>query len=248
MLLDQSSITSGSNDTTNNLTEEDYYDDEEDEAEEEPETTTKTLPTAYDVKDAETNDIFDKLPKSVLKLAEKIELSQNKLRLIANPRLKEHSELQKGLVESIAPLSLDQAKIKVAQKIRDLETGYLIQSESGDSYWYSGDTDKREIIKSNRVAVKFIDHLDIMGTGLKFLETLTGHKLGKGEFKYTKKIIENTEKHRIDIIKSCNSDIRELNSLNQDVLKPAQIVIQNMIQKTYDELEIAKQKQDMMKI
>ena len=36
----------------------------------------------------------------------------------------------------------------------------------------------------------------------KFLQDITGHKLAKGEFEYTEKHIENTEKHRIEIIKS----------------------------------------------
>jgi seryl-tRNA synthetase len=76
---------------------------------------------------------------------------------------------------------------------------------------------------------------------------LTGHKLENGEFRYTKEIIENTKNHRIDIIKSCNADYRELDTLLSDILKHIQMVVGDMIPKIYDELDIVKQKQEMMK-
>ena len=61
----------------------------------------RTLPTAYDVKEAETTTTT-----------------------------KEEKDI-------------------VAQKIMDLETGYLIHSEKGDTYYY-GDPDKRDLIKGTK--------------------------------------------------------------------------------------------------
>ena len=176
--------------------------EEDDETEEEPETTTKTLPTVHDFKYAETNDIFDKLPKPVVKLAEKIELSPNKLRLIANPRLKEHPELQKDLVKSIAPLPIDKARILVYQTIRDLETGALFKS--GENYHVH--THLRDKIDDNKIEYTPYKHyFEIMKHSNELLKDLTNHPLTKGEYDYKKDHINYSAQHRIDIVKNLDS-------------------------------------------
>ena len=109
------------------------------------------------LKDVELEDgskiEFDQLPKPVLRFAERIELSPTKLELIAKQSkktiLKEHPQIQKQLVEAIAPLTIDQAKHTIFQKIRDLENGYL--KLEGDHY-FKGDSKQREIVK---VVIKF---------------------------------------------------------------------------------------------
>lgn len=199
-----------------------------------------------EIEKEEPKIMFDQLPKPVLRLAEKIELSPNKLKIIANPRLKDHPELQKGLVQSISPLSLDQAKIKVAQKIRDLEDGYLIKGDN--SYFYSGKpASEREIIKSNTdKVVDYIDCLEIMKNVFNLSQSLTGHKLEKGEHEYTKEIVDNTKEYRFKIAKSCNEDIRQLRSYAEsfEVIRRA---LTDMLEILTKEMDVAYKNQDIMK-
>ena len=105
------------------------------------------------------------LPKPVLRLAEKIELSPTKLQLIVDYSnksiLKDHHQIQKDLVEVIAPLTIDQAKHTISQKIRDLEIGALVKTGQ-DSYTL--DYDNREKIpkKVDRVKHPIEYFLEIM--------------------------------------------------------------------------------------
>jgi hypothetical protein len=158
-----------------------------------------------------------KLPKSVLRLAEKIELPPTKLELIANYSnksiLKDHPQIQEKLVKAIAALSIDEAKHAISQEIRDLETGAAVKIER--SYYF--DSTKREKIPKKverekhpiEIYLEFLDKIDeIMYLG-------TGHKLEEGEFSYEPNHIEYSENYRIKILSDINTN--QLYKFEQDI-------------------------------
>ena len=65
--------------------------------------------------------------------------------------LKDHRPIQEDLVKSIAPLTIDQAKIEISQAIRDLETGAIKKIEGQSSYIIDHDVREKIPKKVDRV-------------------------------------------------------------------------------------------------
>lgn len=234
--LEQSSIISGSDDT---IVDDDHLEEEWNQNKK------KEYQEYLEIKQ-KTEKIKKQLPEDVVKNTEQVELSVSKLAMLIHPRLKKQPKLQEALVYKIKDLSPQKARDIVHQTIHNLETGYVKEDEGNYTVY---DIDKKENIKENiKIGKQPVDYyFDIIRGFHKILLILTGHELTERELHYTKEIIEYTENHRFKILKSLDSDVRQLNTLYLDYLKPAKLVIDDMMKKIEDELEISKQKQDMMK-
>ena len=157
------------------------------------------------------------LNKDIYDYANERELSPDKKLMLTNPRLQKHTKIQESLINDLVLRSNNEAKNIVAQKSSDLETGYSVPSESGQSYYY-GDSDKRDLIKGKVVKDPAFAFLDIVKSGHKLCEELTGHKLERSEFNYTDDHFKYTKEYRQEIIRN-NNDKRSLIALiNQLVL------------------------------
>jgi hypothetical protein len=196
------------------------------------------ITTTYDLKDAETNEqsfvvdlpppepevqdpkiipFIGQLPKPVLRLAEKIELSPTKIKMIAEYSnksiLKDHPKIQKNLVEDIAPLTMDQTRIEISQAIRDLETGAIQKIEDQNSY--VRDYDLREKIpkKVDRPKHPIEYFLELMDKIDEILYIGTGHKITRDDdvSSYEPKHIDATQKHRFAMLNEM--DGRQINML-----------------------------------
>lgn len=130
--------------------------------------------------------IVVKLQPEILKKAEAKGLNINKKNMLINKKLNEHSIIQKSLIDEIAYKPEKEARVIVAQKIRDIETGALVKTGK-DSYTI--DFDKREKIDTRINAVKSSvqKYLEILDEAHDFMYLLTGHKIARGESEYEKK-------------------------------------------------------------
>jgi hypothetical protein len=155
------------------------------------------------------------LPKSVPRLAEKIELSPTKLELIANYSnksiLKDHRPIQEKLVKAIAPLTIDQAKVEISQTIRDLETG-AIQKIEGQSSYVMDYTAREKIPKKvDRVKQPIEYYLELVDKINDVIYVGTGHKLTEDETYYEPNHIDATQRHRFAILNKL--DEKQINML-----------------------------------
>ena len=156
------------------------------------------------------------LSKDIYDYATERKLSADKKFMLTNSRLQKHPKIQESLINDLVLRSNNEAKNIVAQKISDLETGYLVPSESGQSYYY-GDPDKRDLIKSKVVKDPAFAFLDIVKSVHKLCEDLTGHKLERSEFNYTEDHFKYTKEYRQEIIRG-NNDKRSLMVLNNQLV------------------------------
>jgi hypothetical protein len=204
------------------------------------------------------NKILEQLPKDVVEYANKDgELSTNKLEMLLTKNIKQYPELQKHLIDKIkdtkrimeeVKISDNKAKEIVEQTNRDIETGYLRPSETGKVFTYSGDPLKRDVIKGNKTEAKepydyYRDSHDVIK---KLLYLLTGYKKDEHEY-YTKDIINNTNNHRLYIVKSINSEFRELYGYDERFIKPLKMAIDDIHKKLNNEMDSAERKQEMIK-
>lgn len=206
------------------------------------------ITTSYDVKDPEIDEenkpFTDQLPKPVLRLAESIELSPTKLELIAKQSkktiLKEHPQIQKQLVEAIAPLTIDQSRHTIFQKVRDLETGYLKLNDNGQ--YVKGDSKHREIVKGGDKVLEPIQvaHMDITKSINEFLFRMTDRSITHGEFEYNRNIIKNTKDYRLSVIKV--ADKRTLTSFEDYFILVSDIALEmlELIQQEFDSRDMKK--------
>ena len=178
-------------------------------------------------------EIEKQLPEEVVKYAKSVGLSNSKLELLNHKRLKkEHPEFLKSIIGQIEDKSDRVARDKIAQKVIDIETGYIVKEGNNGSYVYSGkDARDREIIKSN--TDKIIDlppaiELDIVRYCNRIIFLITGRALTRGETEYTKEIIDKNKERRYKIVKSCDGNMRELNNLYEP-LTLAKHVITDML-------------------
>jgi len=224
-----------SNDTINNLQEKDEH--------------IVNITTSYDIKDVDTTtaeetvvepsiivdlpspepelqdpkiiNFVGQLPKPVLRLAEKIQLSSTKLELLAkysrtSTILRDHHQIQKNLVEAIASLTIDKAKIVISQKIRDLETGALVRTGQ-DSYTLA--YDKREKIPKKPDTPKHpvLYFLELMDKIDEVLYIGTGYKITRDDdvSSYEPNHIAATQKHRFAMLNEM--DGRQINMLQDKI-------------------------------
>ena len=176
-------------------------------------------PPEPELKDPKIKQFVDQLPKPVLRLAEKIELSPNKLELIkkysSTSILKDHHQIQKNLVENIASLTIDQAKHTISQKIRDLETG---ATERIDGSYYFDSTKQEKIPKkTDRVKHPIEYFLELMDKIDELLYVGTGHKITRNDdvSSYEPNHIAATQKHRFAMLNAI--DGRQINMLEDKI-------------------------------
>ena len=207
-----------------NITTSQYNTQDAQETEEKPSSLVVDLPPPEpELQDPKITTFVGKLPKSVLRLAEKIELSPTKLELIANYSnrsiLKDHRKIQETLVKEIAPLSKDDAKLEVAQAIRDLETGAIIKDQGSYVMNYCA----REKIpkKVDRVKQPIDYYLDLGDKIEEIMYLLTGHKLNEDETFYEPNHVDRTEKHRQDMVNELDERQKNLLYDNAEVLSDA---------------------------
>ena len=156
--------------------------------------------------------IVVKLQPDILKKAEAKGLNINKKNMLINKKLNEYSIIQKSLIDEIAYKPEKEARIIVAQTIRDIETGALVKTGE-DSYTI--DFDKREKVDKKiqrekypiEYYLEFLDKIDeIMYLG-------TGHKINREDeiSSYEPNHVDATQKHRFEILN--NLDGRQISSL-----------------------------------
>ena len=194
-------------------------DEQQKEETKEPSIVVDLPPPEPEVQDPKIIPFVGQLPKPVLRIAEKIELSPTKLELLAKYSstsvLRDHHQIQKRLVEDIAPLTIDQAKHTISQKIRDLETGATERIEG--SYYF--DSTKREKIpnKVDRVKHPIEYFLEIMDKIDEVLYIGTGYKITRDDdiTSYEPNHISATQKHRFAMLNEM--DGRQINMLQDKI-------------------------------
>ena len=157
-----------------------------------------------ELQDPKITMFVGKIPKSVLRLAEKIELSPTKLELIVEYSkksiLKDHRPIQETLVKSIASLTIDQAKIEISQAVRDLETGAIEKIEGQNSYVMNYDQREKIPMKVDRVKHPIENYSDLLTKFRELMHLGTGHKLTEDESCYEPNHIHATQKHRFALL------------------------------------------------
>lgn len=135
----------------------------------------------------------------VQKHIQKIGLRMDKRIMLTHTKLREHPNLQIALATRIKGLSPSKARLEVAQKIRDLETGAVVKS--GESYtFYESKREKIDTrIQIEKSSVQ--NYLEIIDRIQNMMFLITGHKRTKGETLYTKEHVDLSEFHRLDILK-----------------------------------------------
>jgi hypothetical protein len=208
----------------------------ETEGEESPLLTVDLPPPEPEIQDPKITPFVGELPKPVLRLAEKIELSPNKLELIKkyshiSSILKDHPKRQERLVEKIAPLTIDEAKTEIAQEIRDLETG---ATEKIDGSYYFDSTKREKISKKvEREKTLFECYLDFMKALEQVMYLGTGHKLEEGKISYEPNDVQYSENHRIKILSDMITN--QLYKFEQDI-EAAKDLFENWEHLIIDEL------------
>ena len=144
------------------------------------------------------------MPLSTLKYAEKKGLTTLQKILLTHSKLKQHTEIQKDLVNDLAKTKdIKESRIAVYQTIRDLESNALFKSGKG----YVVHTFLRDRVdEHNKLEyTPYKSYFGIMKHSIELLKALTGHQFGQGEYEYTKDHINYSAQHRIDIMKTLDS-------------------------------------------
>lgn len=88
---------------------------------------------------------------------------------------------------------------------------------------------------------------DIKKSCLSILKALTSHPLTAWETTYTSKMIDTSKDHRLSVVKSLDSDYRELIDFRNNALMPAKYALEDMIKTVDEEIETARRKKDIIK-
>ena len=188
--------------------------------------------------------------EDIMEKAEEEGLSTKKKILLTHSKLRKYPQLQKNLIEKIKDKKIDEHKARniVHQTINDIETGYLRPSETGKTFIY-GDPLKRDLINGNKNEAKSPeDHYMDMHTEIKkLLFHLTGYSLSRGETKYTEEMIKNTNTHRLNIVKTLNTEYKSLYGFYKWYINPLKLAIDDMHKKLNDEMDSLEQKKEMIK-
>jgi len=190
------------------------------------------------------------VPLDIMEKAEEEGLGSRKKLLLTHSKLRKYPQLQKNLIEKIKDKKIDDKKATdiVHQTINDIETGYLRPSETGKTFIY-GDPSKRDLINGNKNEAKSPeDHYMDMHTEIKkLLFHLTGYSLSRGETKYTEEMIKNTNTHRLNIVKTLNTEYKSLYGFYKWYINPLKLAIDDMHKKLNDEMDSLEQKKEMIK-
>ncbi len=209
--------------------------------------TKSSIPTANEMKTGEEGDeedeildkdveveveepkiMFNQPSKPVLRFAEKIELSLNKLKIVANPILNDHPKLQNELIRQIAYKTIDEARIIADQMIHDIQTGGL--KRDGNSYYY--DESVREKLEMEIRPTQY--YLNLLRQMHKMLFTLTGHKLNRDEYRYVEENVMYSNDHRCAIINELNE--LAIVTLDRD-LRIVKMAVDNMLKYTEEKIK-----------
>jgi type IV secretory pathway VirB4 component len=149
--------------------------------------------------------IVIKLEPDVLKKAEAKGLNINKKNMLVNKELNEQPNIQKSLIDEIAYKPEKEARVIVAQKIRDIETGALVKTGK-DSYTI--DFDKREKVdkKIEREKYPIEYYFEFLDKIQEILHLATGHELTEDETDYEPNHIADTQRHRFAILNELNEN------------------------------------------
>lgn len=184
--------------------------------------------------------LVTQIDKSVLEAAQKMGLKRNKMTMLTHKLLRPHPRLQISIAKRMAALSDSEARALVYQMIRDLETGALEQS--GKS-WLLMDA-KRDKIGKNIVLNPVQYYLRIMGELNKIFFLFTDRAITRGEYKYTDDMIDESDSHRLQIVKSLG--YRELRVLSQDLFLLS-YVVSRFTKAVNEELDSREEKEELTK-
>ena len=169
--------------------------------------------------------------------------------LLTNRTLKGYHYLRIALAEHIKQMKLSHARAYIQQFCHDMETGYL-QIKPEDKEFPVADLNKKERLqRGNRAAKEMLDYyLDIMVNSKKLMYSLSGRAISKGETMYNRDMIDNKDahNHRLQIVKSLNSDVRQLNLLYNEHLKLSKLAIEDMMHIIEQEMQTIEKKRGMM--
>jgi len=134
-------------------------------------------------------------------------------------RFKEDPKIEKILIKEIADpsISVENAKVKIAQEASDLETGAIIKHNNT----YIMNFGKREKVEKKPERVKHHLEYFLQFQGKTFPEMmyiLTGHKLNEDETFYEPNHVDSTEKHRQDMVNELDERQKNLLYENAEVL------------------------------
>jgi type IV secretory pathway VirB4 component len=112
---------------------------------------------------------------------------------------------KKSLIDEIAYKPEKEARVIVAQKIRDIETGALVKTGK-DSYTI--DFDKREKVdkKIEREKYPIEYYFEFLDKIQEILHLATGHELTEDETDYEPNHIADTQRHRFAILNELNEN------------------------------------------
>lgn len=185
--------------------------------------------------------IVMKLKEEVLDKTERLGLSTAKKTLLTHSGLQQHPKIVKQLATEIQHKPIEQARAKVYQTVRDLETGAL--EKDGKSYVIH-DSMREKISENKPIPAAASYYLPIMGAFLKIIHPLTGRQLSRGETEYTDDMIKAAKPHQLALVKSLGH--RELLSLNNNMISLNQAI--NQILDIIDqEFETREKKKEMIK-
>jgi hypothetical protein len=168
------------------------------------------------------------LKPEVLKKAETNSLNINKKNMLINKELNKHPNLQKNLIDEIAYKPEKEARIIVAQKIRDIETGALVQTDE-DSHTI--DFDKREKVdkKIQREKHPIEYYLELVDKFKELMHLGTGHKLTEEETCYEPNHIAATQKYRFAMLNEMTE--HQIAKLEEDIE-----IVQDLLNSFLDEI------------
>lgn len=142
------------------------------------------------------------LSPTIRKMAIKYNLTLHQRIMLTNSRLRKHPELQKILIKQISNRSQKISRLLVAQTIRDLETGAIERQGRTSSYMFDP-TSREKISEKEPVEKSQVEkYLEIIKVIDDLMYSVTGHRITRGEFKYTSKHVEYSEYHRLEILKN----------------------------------------------
>ena len=143
------------------------------------------------------------LRKDIYDYANEREISADKKLMLTNSRLQKHPKLQESLINQLTTKNNNEAKVKVAQTIMDLETGTLFKN--GNSYIVDETSREKVDLKGKEVKHPGVAYLDIVKSVKKLCESLTDKKLDASNWKYTEDDFKYTKEFRQEIIRSNNN-------------------------------------------
>lgn len=181
-----------------------------------------------------------KLSESVIDKAEKLGLSTTKQIMLTTDPLPEHPKIQEELIDEIAEMSTDSARVRVQQIADELSIGKIRKDEETGLYIIDGKIQEEEdetILPPLNTRI-----IDINTSINKLLFNLTQRAITRGEHKFSEETIKDTREYRIEILKTLD----ERNTINLERgLRLIRLVTDEMLALIEREFESLKMKERM---